>query len=309
MDELLISLVICTMGREAETARCIRSIIEQNYSRIQVVVVDQSPDNRMVPYIEELRRVASAEHVRCSRLGAAAARNFGMRHTVGEVVTFPDDDSWYTEGVLSYVNDLLTQDPSLDGVTGRTVQEDSSQGNGRFATAAGWVTRHNVWTTSIEFTIFLRRTVVLRVGDFDELIGTGAPTRLQAGEGTDYIIRCIGLGHRIWYSPDLKVGHPRPRLDARRVKKFCQYGLGMGYVARTHRLPFFRETAALLYRPFGGVIISLCKGNVSAASVHAATGIGRSWGYLRGRSLRRPVSGADALSGSLEVASSRPPRS
>jgi hypothetical protein len=59
------------------------------------------------------------------------------------------------------------------------------------------------------------------------------------------------------------------------------YGVGMGYLARTHRLPM-KQTAALLIRPALGAVVMLLRGRSGAARYHASVGLGRSMGYFRG---------------------------
>src|SRR5689334_6992779 len=86
-DEPMISLVICTMGRKPEFVRCVESIIGQRYGQLEVIVVDQSDDERMLPIVESLRAACCrVEHVRASGLGASAARNVGARRCCGEII-------------------------------------------------------------------------------------------------------------------------------------------------------------------------------------------------------------------------------
>ena len=277
--EPVISLILCTTGREAETARCIDSIIRQDYPSLTVVFVDQSEDARMARHVERLRRHCPVRHVRTSRVGASAARNIGARLATGAIISFPDDDCWYPPGALRFAAGVLERTPSLDGVTGRTVATDGSPGIGRFTSQAAWVSRRNIWTTSIEFTIFLRRSVWAAVGEFDESIGTGAATPFQAGEGTEYLIRATDLGFRVWYDPDLVIGHPVTPPEAIPTRKAFSYGIGMGHVARVNRLPL-QPTSALLVRPWLGLGLSLLRGRLLAARFHGWVGLGRWIGYL-----------------------------
>ena len=279
MAEPVISLILCTTGRVVETARCIDSIMLQDYPSLNVVFVDQSEDARMTSHVERLRRHCPVRHVRTPRAGASAARNIGARLATGDIISFPDDDCWYPAGALRLAAGVLDRTPSLDGVTGRTVATDGSPGIGRFTTQAAWVSRRNIWTTSIEFTIFLRRSVWAAVGEFDESIGTGAQTPFQAGEGTEYLIRAIDLGFRIWFDPDLVIGHPVTPLEAIPTKKAFSYGIGMGHVARIYRLPV-QPTSALLVRPWLGLGVSLLRGRLLAARFHGWVGLGRWMGYL-----------------------------
>ena len=54
--------------------------------------------------------------------------------------------------------------------------------------------------------MFLRREVV-RDYSFDESLGVGAGTPWGAGEETDYLLRLLEDGHRIFYDPAIAIWH------------------------------------------------------------------------------------------------------
>ena len=176
---LSITLVLCTVGRERETARCIDSIISQNYQKLEVVVVDQSRGPNIGKHVDRLRAHCPVKHLKSDRIGCSRARNLGASHATGEVIGFPDDDCWYPPGLLTEISNRFYFDPALDGLTGASISEDGSPATGRFNTAACWVQRSNVWTTAIAFALFLRRRVVEKVGGFDEALGTAAQLAIK----------------------------------------------------------------------------------------------------------------------------------
>ena len=285
---LSISLVLCTVGRDHEMARCVNSIIAQNYEILEVVIVDQSGGNSIDPYAERLRAYCRVEHLRTPKLGCSGARNLGARYTTGEVIAFPDDDCWYPPGLLAEIDDRLRFDPALDGLTGVSVFADGNPGTGRFSNAACWVQRSNIWTTAISFTIFLRRRVLEQIGGFDEALGTGSNTCLQAGEETDYMVRACDAGFHIWFDPQIKVGHPQSDTTSYDGSKLFQYGLGMGYVARRHGLPA-QQTAALLVRPILGAGLFSLRGRFRAARFHAIVALGRARGFFGAAAVNRKL--------------------
>lgn len=96
MSELL-SVVIPTHNRPARLAVAVRSVLDQDYPSIEVVVVD---DGSTPETAEMLDRLCSADDrivvLRNDQsLGASAARNAGMTTASGELISFcDDDDSW-----------------------------------------------------------------------------------------------------------------------------------------------------------------------------------------------------------------------
>lgn len=289
-----VSLVIGTLGRTAEVARCVDSILSQHYPNLQVVIVDQSNDDRLVPVVLRLREACRVVHVRSSQVSSSRARNIGAQHADGDIISFPDDDCWYTPGLLNRVIGLFAADPALDGVTGRTILEDGRPGIGRFRRKPMWVDITNAWTTSIEFTIFLRRRVLDRVGPFDERFGCGGTTPFQAGEGTDLVLRAVLQGYRVWFSPDVVIGHPPPPFDTGLASKAFGYGVGMGHLMRLY--PFPRgQVVSFIVRPLAGMVLASLFGPPGKASYHLAIARGRWFGYLHGRSVDRAPARAHAV--------------
>lgn len=279
-----VSLVIGTLGRTAEVSRCVDSILSQGYPNLQVVIVDQSNDDRLVPVVERLRGACRVAHVRSNQVSSSRARNIGAHHSDGDIISFPDDDCWYTPGVLNWVIDLFIADPRLDGVTGRTILEDGRPGIGRFQRKPVLVDITNAWTTSIEFTIFLRRRVIEQVGLFDERFGCGGTTPFQAGEGTDLVLRAALFGCRIWFSPEVVIGHPPPPFGSNLASKAYGYGVGMGHLMRLY--PFPRgQVAAFMLRPLAGMVLAFVFGPAGKARYHLNIARGRWFGYFRGRAI------------------------
>ncbi len=104
----MISAVITTCKRAPDMVlRAVNSILAQTYHNIEIIVIDDSPDDYM--YRSKVRSVIEkcAEentdigiyyipHKR--NMGACAARNTGMNHAKGEYIAYlDDDDEWLPE--------------------------------------------------------------------------------------------------------------------------------------------------------------------------------------------------------------------
>jgi GT2 family glycosyltransferase len=149
----------------------------------------------------------------------------------------------------------------LDGVTGRA--DDSP----RWKEDAATLTRDNLWNRAISFTIFLRRSIVERVGAFDERLGLPA----SSGEETEYLIRALDAGARIEYDPTLLVHHARK--DVGLTALGAREGASIGYILRKHRYPA-RTVARMFVRPAVGIVLEPRR-----AGFHLATLRGRVRGY------------------------------
>ena len=107
MTDALVSVVIPTYDRPELLARAVRSVVEQRYEPIELVVVDDASPEPVAKMLEELP-TDSLEAVRCVRhernRNGAAARNTGIRIASGEYIAFLDDDDvWDPEFVRAGV--------------------------------------------------------------------------------------------------------------------------------------------------------------------------------------------------------------
>lgn len=274
------SLIICTIGRVEELRRFLSHLQKQTFRDFEVLVADQNRDSRLAPLLAEFEDSFPILHLKLDSKGASRARNEGLRHAKGDIIAFPDDDCFYPPDLLGKVESFFSANPVEDGLTGRSTDENGHTSMGGFEAGAGVVDRINVWTRSIEYTIFLRRECV-RDTWFDKEIGVGAGTPWGSGEGTDFLIRLIDRGASIHYDPDVTVFHlpAVPPYSRDNILKAYSYGCGMGLMLKRHGMPLSMK-ARWLYRPLGGAALALGGRNPRKARHHWATFKGR----LRGMS-------------------------
>ena len=272
------SLVMATRGRTAEIASFLDSVLAQGTPDAEAIIVDQNADARLdavlAPYAGRLRLL----HLRSDVANANHARNLGLAAARGALVGFPDDDCLYPAGVLARVAAAFAADPALALLTGPAESPAGGLGSGRWREAGGAIDAANVWTSVIEFNLWLRRPVALALGGFDEAMGPGTP--LGSAEGNDLVLRAIGAGHQARYDSTLRVIHPDKRLTDVATARARLYGRGLGFALRRHGVP----TATWLpfaVRPVGGAVLSLLKGRPRDAGYYAMTLLGRAEGFLR----------------------------
>ncbi|MGG5812414.1 glycosyltransferase family 2 protein [Falsiroseomonas sp. CW058] len=278
------SLVMATRGRDREIAEFLDSLLAQGRDDAEAIVVDQNADGRvaavLAPYLARL----PVTHLRSAVAHANHARNLGLRAARGNVVAFPDDDCLYPAGVLDRVADAFAADPALAVLTGPAASPAGGLGSGRWRAEGGPIDVTNVWTSVIEFNLWLRRPVALALGGFDEAMGPGSP--LGSAEGNDLVMRAVAAGHAARYDPALRVVHPDKRLSDVAVARARLYGRGLGFALRRHRAPL-STTLPFAVRPLGGVALSLLRGRPRDAAYYAMTFAGRAAGFLRGSAAAR----------------------
>ena len=264
-------LVVATVGRVQELGRFLDSLEAQEYPRVRVLVIDQNEDAQLEPILTG--RGAEIVHLR-SRPGLSRARNGALGHVTADIVAFPDDDCLYPPGSLGRLAERFSSDSLLDGLTGRA-QDASGTSAASWKTDPARLTDDNLWNRAISFTIFLRRTVVERVGTFDERLGLGSNGPWSSGEEIDYLIRAVRGDARIEYAPTFVVRHG-VRIDDARVG--LRDGASVGYLLRKHGYPL-SSVARMLVRPAGGIVVSLLHRDLAKGGYQLATFRGRLRGY------------------------------
>lgn len=250
------SLILATLGRDLELARCMASIAAQGHGEIQLIVVDQNGDDRVARLRASIAWPFELCHLRCAP-GLSRARNVGLAAATGEVVAFPDDDCWYDPGLLAQVAEELARRPDCHGVSGRSIDEAGRPSDPFFPRQPAVLDPYNVWTTAISYAIFLRRGVCEAVGGFDESLGVGAQTPFGSAEETDYLIRAMAGGAKLEYLPSITVHHPNKNQPSGPAgfERTRRYAAGMGRVLAKHRYPLGYR-AWQVARPLAGALVA-----------------------------------------------------
>ncbi|GGJ07872.1 glycosyltransferase family 2 protein [Neoroseomonas lacus] len=279
------SLVVATLGRDADVAALFDSLLAQGRADFEVIVVDQNDDDRLGPIEAAYAARLPLRRLRSSVRNANHARNLGLRHARGEIVTFPDDDCLYPAGVLDRVDATFAGDASLAVLTGPAASPEGGLGSGRWRTESGAIDLRNVWTSVIEFNLFLRRPTALALGGFDEGMGPGSA--FGSAEGNDLVCRAMARGLRARYDAALRIIHPDKRLSDVAVERAERYGRGLGFALRRNRAPA-SAWFAFLVRPLGGVAVSLLRGRMHEAAYYFMTWRGRVAGAMAAEA-RKPA--------------------
>jgi glycosyltransferase involved in cell wall biosynthesis len=233
------SLIVGTLGRCVELAQLFESLVVQTHHNFEIIVVDQNDDDRVKQVIDRFIDRLNILHLTSAK-GLSRARNVGLAHVTGDVVAFPDDDCCYLPTVLETVAKQLDGDVELSGVTGRSVDKNGRDSQGRWATKPLLINKFNVWVCATSYTIFLRASMVAEVGSFDESLGVGAGTQWGAGEEVNFLIQCLKHG-RVRYYPNLNIQHSEPvvEFNDRAFARALHYNRGYGRVLSLNNFPFY----------------------------------------------------------------------
>ncbi len=114
--ESLVSVVIPTHNRAALLARAVRSVLEQTYHNLEVIVVDDASRDDTQEMIESCHddRIVYLKHAE-SR-GGSAARNTGITSARGDFIAFLDDDDEWLPRKLACQMERFRENPQAGAV-------------------------------------------------------------------------------------------------------------------------------------------------------------------------------------------------
>lgn len=199
-----LSLVLATLGRADELGRFFVSILGGHRESVEVIVVDQNNDDRLLGIIDAARQQGIAiNHIRVARKGLSYARNVGLREARYDLVGFPDDDCWYEPHACEAICTEFRSDDLLDGLVVRWVDRHDGYLQRTVIDAGQQRKFRGIPIASI--CLFFRTQILRDAGNFDERFGVGE--WFGSSEETDLMLRILAAGHRICYCPEIGVRH------------------------------------------------------------------------------------------------------
>jgi glucosyl-dolichyl phosphate glucuronosyltransferase len=215
-----ISVIVPTCFREEMVTACIDSLLNQTYTKFEIIVIDQMEDSRLDAILK--RRFdgdSKIRYIHAVSAGAARARNMGLANATGSVVAFIDDDAVADPMWLSAVAETFKEEPTPALMAGRI-----------FPLWAG--SRPSWYPRQREFLLGLYdigdqpcllpdgdlpiaanmaglRDVIVDSGGFDERLGFNYFRKRKRVGGEETILgqRIRNRGHRIVYEPTAVVRH------------------------------------------------------------------------------------------------------
>jgi glycosyltransferase involved in cell wall biosynthesis len=273
------SLILATAGRTTELHRFFASLKEAGCQECECIVVDQNPDDRLLPILAVWADRIAITHLRSSP-GLSHARNVGLAAANGIVLAFPDDDCWYSPHLLEEVRSFFA-DNSRYALLSAGVRDESGRLSGnRWVRDRCDLATANLFRTSVGMALFVRRDRVCGAFEFDESLGVGAGTRFASGEDTDYVFRLLRAGLRGRFDRRLTVYHARRDMlsGGANAARAYSYGCGMGRVIRKQgKLPLLPAFVAFDVMRLG---YSLLRGRPEPARLCAVHGRGIFSGFM-----------------------------
>ena len=202
------TLIIPTLGRTAELDRLFASLAMQEFTGFDCLVIDQNAGSLIDDVLDRWWSRISIRRLR-SLPGASRSRNLGLLHATGDIVAFPDDDCWYSGGLLSAVAAWFEGHPEFGILTVGARDDEGIVSGNRWLRKRCEIRHHNAFRTTFCSTLFVRRALASAGDRFDEAIGPGSATGCHGGDETDYVLDLLNRGVRGFFDGRWHVGHPR----------------------------------------------------------------------------------------------------
>jgi hypothetical protein len=266
------SLIIATLGRTAELAYLLQSVISQARSDIEVIIVDQNADDRINLLLAAMPLHFAVHHLRTEIKNVSAARNVGLAAATGAIVAFPDDDCWYPARLLDNV-DLWFVENHKYGVLAVGAVDDAGLPSGnRWIQDSCDIKSWNALRTTFCSSLFISAVELSKKTGFD--------STLARAEETDFILRLLDRGVKGRFDRRVSVGHPRRDMTSGTVtlERAWSYGAGMGAFVRSRSL-FVLWTSLLAYDLARAVLV-LSRGRPHDASFCLAHAKGLFHGFM-----------------------------
>jgi glycosyltransferase involved in cell wall biosynthesis len=212
----------------------IESVLEQDYPRIEYLVIDGGSTDESVPilreYSDRLRWVSEPDH------GQAHAINKGWRQARGSILAYLNSDDLYMPGAVAQAVAALVAHPEAAGVYGEGYHVDE-EGRilERYPTEPFDVDRLRETCFICQPTVFLRRDAIESAGLLDE--------SLRYCMDYDLWIRLARAGRILTYTPH-HLASTRLHADA---KTLGQRGPAHAEILKVVRRHFGRVTPSLVY--------------------------------------------------------------
>ena len=219
MNSLPISAVICTHNREDYLGAAIDSLLEQDFSNYEVIVVDNASSDSTKQIVESRLPHPRLQYVYEPVTGLSVARNTGAKASQGEIIAYLDDDAVASTGWLRCLWQAYQNNPQLAIAGGKVtlifppgktsppwLSADLASNLGAYDLGDEIVYITNPGMTPRGLNYSLRRTFLEQIGGFDVNLGR-VGKNLLSNEELQMTQLALEKQWQVAYLPQALVAH------------------------------------------------------------------------------------------------------
>lgn len=127
IEEDMISIIVPIYNVEKYLDRCIKSILNQTYKNLQIILVDDgSPDNCGKICDEYALKDKRIEVIHKENGGVSSARNIGLEKVKGKYIGFVDADDYISEDMYESMLNLIKNNDADTCICNLYIEENNS---------------------------------------------------------------------------------------------------------------------------------------------------------------------------------------
>lgn len=249
MKEPKVSIIIPVIAINDYILESIPKILELDYPDFEILIFPDQEDNKY--------KFSNTRIIASGKVGPAEKRDLALKHALGEILAFLDDDAypekdWLRQAIKNFI------DPQIAAVGGPALTPSSNNiwqklSGAVFESYLGGGSARNRYLSigkSKEIddwptvNLLVRKDVFEQIGGFD--------STYWPGEDTNLCLDILNLEHKIIHEPKAIVYHHRRSDLIKHFKQIGNYALHRGYFAKIYpktsrKLFYFMPTLFDLY--------------------------------------------------------------
>jgi len=247
-----ISVIICCFNSEDRIKQTIAHLATQEFSQSinwEIIIVDNaSTDDTYSVALEECEKYealnSKVQIINELKVGLSFARAAGVKKARFSLLCFCDDDNWLFPNYLQLAFNIMNHDTKIGAIGGKGFAKTSD------GTLPGWFKDFESWyavgaqnscfADSLEKCnlwgagIVTRRDLYLRAFyNFPSIAIGRKGDNLSSGEDTEFCLRAILMGYKLFYKSNLKYYH---FIANNRLQKNYRDNLKLGFKEANHHI-------------------------------------------------------------------------
>lgn len=187
-SNLKVSVIIPAHNAAQSIEWVVDSILHQTWSNLEIIVVDDCSTDDTSGVVQEIaRRDSRVRLVKRERnSGAYAARNAGLRHATGDLITAHDSDDWSHPQRIELQVEALEANPSIVGVKSHWVRVTEN-----LEIVGSWIPKGTLFDLNFSSLLF-RKELLDVLGNWEEVLVSGDAefySRLKTVFGAEAVLK------------------------------------------------------------------------------------------------------------------------
>lgn len=238
-DVPTISAIICTRNRGDQILAAIQSVLANEHSKFELIVVDQSTNDITEKAVQPFTADPRLRYIRSHTVGQGLSRNIGLKTARADIIAFTDDDCTVSTHWLHAFETVFEEHPQVAVVFCNV--DPAPHGHRQGVTPYRHFSQDKIYRSITQYFnsygmgagMALRKSAILKWGGFDESFGPGAYFR--SADDIDIAMRSLLNHHWVYELSSETVIHYgfRNLAEFRELTKRDFYAVGAAHAKLT----------------------------------------------------------------------------